>query len=450
MLFLVNELYEPSVIQGPRHVSFCGIAVSGSDGGPEAAFVLLTDTYLCQEERLLKAVELGSRIFIGAQFPSILSGCPKYTLIQVHDPLTELIRLTSMMRQESQATFIGVTGSSGKTTTKDMIAHLLRGRYKNTLKTFRNYNGLLGIPLTLRKLRVNDRFAVLEIGLGEPGSVDRGAMLVQPHVAVITNIGESHMGVFKDLPSIAREKSAILRHVQPDGLAVLNGDDPYCREMLTTYDGQAMLFGKKPDCDIRIITSEQVAYDRLDITFQVNGHSMSFTLNAVGDFQAYNAAAAFAVALSQGLTPEDICHRFSSFGTGEQRMKTYVRDRLLIVDDGYNASPQGTRMSVAAFAKIPWPGPRVLIIGNPQDQGELSGHYLSQTADILGSIRHDLVIWLGDSVAPLAAMIPGSVHATTLEQAAELARQATPEGGSIFIKGTDDKLLKALRLRLLL
>ncbi|HSL94088.1 MAG TPA: UDP-N-acetylmuramoyl-tripeptide--D-alanyl-D-alanine ligase [Bacillota bacterium] len=450
MLFLVDELYETSQIHGSRHASFLEVAVTGPDGGPDAAFVLLTDTYLCHSERLQKALELGSRVCIGTQLPKQCGQYPTCTFIRVDDPLTELIRLTSLLRKESTATFIGITGSSGKTTTKDMIAHLLRGRNKKTLKTFHNYNGLLGIPLTLRKLRSDDRFAVLEIGLGDPGSVDRGAELVQPHVAVITNIGESHVGRFKTLSEIAREKSAILRHLQPGGLAVLNGDDPYCRAMQEYHSGRVLLFGRGADCEVRILSINQVAYNQLDIRLAFTGGTLSFSLSAVGEFQAYNAAASASVALHLGLGPEEICHRFASFKTGEQRMKTYVKDQLLVVDDGYNASPQGMRMAVAAFDEIPWPGARVLIIGDPQDQGDLSKHYLSDTASLVAASKSDLVIWFGAKVAALIAEVPGSRHAETVEQAADLARKATCQGGAIFIKGTDDKLLKALRLRLLL
>lgn len=449
MRFDVWRLYGDYPVQGPRDVSFCDIAVSGSDGGPASAFILLNDTYLCQEERLQRAAELGSHIFIASEFPEELQAQSSHTLIQVVDPLNELMRLAALLRQASTATFIGVTGSSGKTTTKDMIAHVLRGRHKNTLKTFRNYNGLLGIPLTLRKLRDDDRYAVLEIGLGDAGSVDRGAALVRPHTAVVTNVGESHMGRFRDLATIAREKSAILRHLQPGGLAVLNGDDPYCREMCAPQGAKITFFGHGEDCRVRILSARQLTYDNLEIELAIDDERLQFSLNAIGRFQALNAAAAVAAVMHEGVPLHEIEQRFTSFSTGEQRMKAYVRDNLLIVDDGYNASPQGVRVAVAAFGEIPWKGSRVLILGDPQDQGDLSGHYRDDLAAIAagGGTRH--VIWLGDNVAPLTCRVPGSVSAASVDQAAELAQGYTKQGGAILIKGTEDKLLKALRQRLL-
>ena len=450
MIYVVSDLYDTGSVRGPRNVCFQDIAVSGSDAGPHAAFVQLKDTYMRGEERLQQAIKLGTRIFIGNHFPEELQAEGALTLVHVEDPLAELIRLTAMLRSDSHATFIAVTGSSGKTTTKDMIAHLLRGRHRNTLKTFRNYNGLLGIPLTLRRLRPDDRYAVLEIGLGDPGSVARGAALVRPHVSVVTNVGESHIGRFRDLPTIAREKSAILHHIPSGGLAVLNGDDPYCREMQTACNAEVMFFGRGADCHVRILSTRQVSYDRLNVTMACSSGEIALELNAVGDFQAYNAAAAVAVALHEDLHPEEIGLRLTSFRTGEQRMKTYVRGDLLVVDDGYNASPQGVRVAIAAFAQIPWPGVRVLILGDPQDQGDLSGHYLAELADIAVGSRHDLVIWLGGNVAGLEAAVAGSRHAVSVEEAAETALGATRKGGAILIKGTEDRLLKALRMRLLL
>ena len=153
------------------------------------------------EEKMLKAYEQGCRMFVASSFADVLTNDASVTLVTMNNPVQELYRLAGLLRGMSKAQIIGITGSMGKTTTKDMTAHILRGRYKNTLKTYRNYNGALGVSLTLRKLQPDDHFAVVEIGLGDAGSVARGAELARPHLGVLTNIGVSHIAKFGSIES---------------------------------------------------------------------------------------------------------------------------------------------------------------------------------------------------------------------------------------------------------
>lgn len=445
MLFSVKQLYDPRQVTGTLDVSFTEIAVSGPDGGAGAAFISLQDTYFADEKRALQAQQLGTKIFVGNSLPPEILADHKNTIIKVADPLAELVRLTAALRANSRATFIGVTGSSGKTTTKDMIAHILRGRYKNTLKTFRNYNGLLGVSLTLRKLRDDDCFAVLEIGLGEPGSVDRGAAMVRPHIAVVTGIGESHIGKFVTLETIVEEKSAILRHLAPQGIAVLNADDSRCLQMAEIHSGKVLTFGYTRGCDVQILSVNQAAHDQLIVCLALNGQTLDLSLPVIGSFQASNAAAAVAVATYLGFSPAEIRQRFRTFRSGEQRLRSYVKAGRLVIDDGYNASPQGVQMSLAAFGEVPWPGTRVLIIGDPQDQGDMQNHFLLQMKNDILNTPHDLAVLIGPVVGKLLPDIPRGVYAKGVTEAARLALLATESGGAIFIKGTDDRMLKLVR-----
>jgi UDP-N-acetylmuramoyl-tripeptide--D-alanyl-D-alanine ligase len=353
--------------------------------------------------------------------------------------------MAGLIRAQCRAQVIGVTGSGGKTTTKDMIAHLLRMRYPMTLKTYRNYNGMIGVPLTLRKLTPEHDFAVLEIGMGEEGSVGRGAALAKPHVGVVTGIGNSHLSKFGSLERIALEKEALLHSLQPGGLAVLNSDDPFCRQMATRFADRVTLFGRAPDSDLQIRESTQMSWRELSVAMAHNGREWRFSLPVIGEFQAYNAAAAMAVGLEAGLHMDEMTDRMSSFRPGQQRLKPERWSDILLVDDGYNASPAGVLLSVKAFQALPWEGPRVAILGDIQDQGTEDDIYYTQlAADLLQSSLDSLVL-IGHSISGIAPSLPNAVVAGTPKEAAALAMDILQGKGSILIKGTEDKLLAIVR-----
>ncbi|MDP3486353.1 MAG: Mur ligase family protein, partial [Bacillota bacterium] len=164
MYFKVNDLYPLALVAGPYERGFADIIVGGDKATPDSLFIHAEGTYMESEEKMLNAYEQGCRMFVASSFSEELINDASVTLVTMTDPVQELYRLAGLIRRMSKAQIIGITGSMGKTTTKDMTAHILRARYKNTLKTYRNYNGALGVSLTLRKLQPHDQFAVVEIG----------------------------------------------------------------------------------------------------------------------------------------------------------------------------------------------------------------------------------------------------------------------------------------------
>lgn len=448
MEFWLKDLYPPQSVRGTLDRRFSHIVVKADQAGADTAYLELPDTYLHEADGPLMAYEKGCRVFIGT---TSLAGVlpPDSSQVIVQHPVSELWRLVTLLRANSQATFIAVTGSGGKTTTKDMITHLLRGRFRRTLKTFRNYNGLLGVALTMRRLREDDQFAVFEIGLGEPGSVDRAARLVLPHAAVITGIGESHMGTFGSLARIRDEKAALLSHMTEPSLSVLNGDDPLLLPLAHRHSGPVVLFGQGDHCDIRISDLAQTGPLELRFNVHADGESQAVTLPAAGYFQAYNAAGAIAIARWAGFGLSEACARLQSFSLGQQRMKALVAGGTLIVDDGYNASPQGIRLSVQAFLDIPWPGERVVILGEPQDQGSLNESYLDQLSSWLAVVRPGLMILLGSHADRMLRYLPEAYCAEDAADAAEKAAQLLSPGGAVLIKGTHDKIMARVREHLL-
>jgi len=326
-----------------------------------------------------------------------------------------------------------------------MTAHILRGRYKKTLKTYRNYNGALGVALTLRKLECDDAFAVVEIGLGDAGSVARGAALASPHVGVITNIGVSHIAKFGSIENIAREKAALLQHVLSNGAAILNGDDAHIRKLAKLSDSKMFWFGTKKHNDIRAINIRQARADSLEFTVVFEGQRQEFILQATGHFQVYNALAAMSVGLHYGFTLVEMSARLASFVPGEQRLKPIKIKGYTLLDDGYNSNPRAVAVSLNALKDLPLEkGNRVAVIGDMQDLGRYTQMYYKQLSRQLKSLQLDHVILIGPEISKLAPDV-GAVVATSAAQAAELVSNAVRPGGAVLLKGQDDHLFKKIR-----
>lgn len=442
----IPDLYDQAAVSGPYGRHFSDIIIGGDKGGPDALFVHAEGTYMEGLEKMQAAYDQGCRAFIASAFPSSFATDPTTTLITVSDPLQELYRLSALIRSASPAQIIGITGSSGKTTTKDMTAHILRGRYKKTLKTYRNYNGALGVALTLRKLRPDDEFAVVEIGLGDPGSVARGAALARPHVALITNIGVSHIAKFGSMQSISREKGRLLDYVEHNGLIVANGDDVWCHRLAASSIHSTLLYGLKKDNDLRAHQVVQVSVDALSFHVTYQSQTVRFELKAVGQFQAYNALGAIAVGLHYGFNLGEMAERLAAFVPSEQRMKRVQLHNFCLFDDGYNSNPRALEASLDALESLPVASThKIAVVGDMQYLGRYTSKYYKQLAAHLNRLDVAHIILLGEQVAKLLPLVNNAVAVQSVEQAAQCVLSRVKPGGFVLLKGQDDILFSELR-----
>ncbi|MDP3058029.1 MAG: UDP-N-acetylmuramoyl-tripeptide--D-alanyl-D-alanine ligase, partial [bacterium] len=399
MLFFLQDLFHEQAIFGDIHAGFNEVSVSGEDGGDNTLFINLDDTYFADASRMETAYYMGTRLFLGREFPQQLRRLPGITFVKSTDPLADLTRLASLYRAATMARIIGITGSDGKTTTKDMVAHLLRQKYPRTLKTYRNYNGGLGVLLTLRKLKSDDQYAVIEIGLGEKGSVARGAKLASPHLAVITNIGVSHIGYIGSKIDIALEKAKILDHLSAGGVAVLNGDDAFCRQLTPRGGRRHLFFGLEEGNDIRASEIKVVSMGEMQFAVSYEQQKELFRLNLIGNFQIYNALAAITVGLLEGLSLVDMAERMKTFVPGEQRFRVITIGDVTILDDGYNSNPRTISGSLQTLSDIITRRLKIAVLGDMQELGRFSATYYQQLGQSLSTFAIDHYIFLGQEIA---------------------------------------------------
>ncbi len=246
--------------------------------------------------------------------------------------------------------FVAVTGSVGKTTTKDMVAAVLGERYK-VLKTEGNFNNEIGLPLTLLRLNHTHQVCVLEMGMDHFGEIDYLSGIVEPDVGVITNIGDAHIENLGSRENILKAKCELFRHLKTDGLAVLNGDDALLLTQRGQHEVPMVWCGRGEDCDYRACDLSGDGESMIRCRMDTPRHHCELEIPALGDHMIYPALTAVAIGEHFGLTQEEIVRGVLHFAPTKMRMNILRRqDDITILNDTYNANPQSMRAAVEVLA----------------------------------------------------------------------------------------------------
>ena len=285
--------------------------------------------------------------------------------IRVDSSLRAVGALAAWHRSRFDIPVIGVTGSVGKTTTKEMVAAVL-GEKLNTLKTQKNFNNELGVPRTLLGLDDAHEAAVVEMGISDFGEMRRLTNMVRPTVAVFTVIGDAHLEFLGDRPGVLRAKGEIFEGMGADGLAVLNGDDPLLADCHPNM--RRVLYGQGAHCDVRAENVKNLGEEGIALTVRHAGGAFEARIPAFGSHMIYAALAAAAVGLELGLTDDEIARGIAAYQTVGDRARVLHANGLTVVSDCYNANPNSCRAALDSLAALP--GRRVAILGDMLELGD--------------------------------------------------------------------------------
>jgi UDP-N-acetylmuramoyl-tripeptide--D-alanyl-D-alanine ligase len=256
----------------------------------------------------------------------------------VADTTLALARLGGSARGHWGGTAIGVTGSAGKTTTKDVIAGLVGAKYR-TGRTVGNFNNHLGLPLSILRLPDDSEVAVLELGMNHAGEIRALTRIARPSIGVVTNVGWAHTENFPDgIEGVALAKRELIEELPADGVAVLNADDARVREFARVHPGRSISFGFAEDAEVR---AENVEYSAAGVQFQCLG--VEFESPLAGRHGVSNVLAGIASARALDIAPEKLRDRVGALTTGKMRGERRERNGVAIIDDCYNANPEATR-----------------------------------------------------------------------------------------------------------
>jgi len=285
--------------------------------------------------------------------------------IAVEDGVRALEGIARFHRDRFAIPVIAVTGSNGKTTTKDMCAWALGGSFR-LVGTQGTQNNHIGVPLTLLRLTPRDEACVLELGSNHPGEIAERAATAGPSVGIITNIGPSHLEYFGGLAGVFREKYSLARALRAPGVLIVNADDPYLSRSLVAKKRKPFIIsiGIQRPCDYR---ASGVLVKGLDTCFTLNGRS--FRLATPGRHNVYNALAAIACCRLMGMGYGDIARRLASFEFPAGRLKASRVNGALFIDDSYNSSPASLAQALAAVKGLGNRGRRILVMGDMLELG---------------------------------------------------------------------------------
>ena len=373
-------------------------------------------------EHVAAALARGAAAVMVHRPESVPAGAPA---LIVDDTLAALQRLGAAGRARFDGRVVAVTGSVGKTTTKEMLRTAL-GAFGKTHAAVASYNNHWGLPLTLARLPTDAAFCVCEIGMNNPGEIEPLARMARPDVAVITNIEAAHIGHLGSIEAIADEKAAILRGLQPGGIAVLPADSPQF-DRLRALAGETLTFGRTTDADMHLDDDEVV----------FRGQRLTLPLIAPGAHMRVDAAAALTAIAALGLDPAIAAAALTEFrplgGRGLQR----VIGDVTLLDESYNANTASMRASLAVLRAMGGTR-RVAILGDMLELGEFGpSEHAGLAADVAGSA--DVVYACGPLMRHLFEAIPAAQRGAIAADSATLApiaAAAIRPGDTVLIKGS--------------
>jgi UDP-N-acetylmuramoyl-tripeptide--D-alanyl-D-alanine ligase len=333
-----------------------------------------------------------------------------FGLIMVDDPARALARLAGWHRRLMKASVVGVTGSAGKTTTKDMIAAVLAESF-SVLATEGNMNNEIGLPLTLLRLQPGHDVAVLEMAMRAPGEIAALAETARPDVGVVTNVGYAHIGLLGSQSAIADAKAELVRALPAHGFAVLNGEDPRVRAIERFAPGRSLFYGLSPECSVRAV---DVALSEDDTSFAValDGQAVPdvrFTVPVPGRHNVLNGLAALAVGWRLGIEPEAMARGLASFRPSAMRMHfVKASGGFTLIDDTYNANPASVRCAIDAALQHAGQRRVIAILGDMLELGDSAAAGHAELGEYAASAGVSGLVTVG-SLAALAAQ--GAVRA---------------------------------------
>ncbi|MEU7902394.1 UDP-N-acetylmuramoyl-tripeptide--D-alanyl-D-alanine ligase [Actinoplanes sp. NPDC049118] len=365
--------------------------------------------------------------------------------IVVDDPLRALAALASVVVSRLPGlTIVGLTGSSGKTTTKDYIGQLL-GRLGETVAPAGSLNNELGFPYTVLKANTATRFLVLEMGARGIGHIRYLTDMAGPRIGVVLNVGAAHIGEFGSVEGTARAKGELVEALGEDGVAVLNADDPLVAAMATRTTARVVRVGEAAEATVRAVDVTLDARGRAAYTLVTPAGSGPVRLAVTGRHQVGNTLAAAAVALEAGMAPAAVAAALGEVGiVSGRRMDVFDRtDGVTVIDDSYNANPSSTAAALHALAALGQGRRTTAVLGYMAELGEhdTSGHQeVGRLAAVLGV---DRLIAVAGNAAPIldgAATVPAwkgeAVLAADQAEAVAVLRGDLQPGDVVLVKGS--------------
>jgi len=447
-LWTAREIADVAKGVAQREFDVTGVTFDSREVRPGDLFIALSGEATDGHRFVGQAFESGAN---GAVVSAEVDG----PCVVVADTFRALNDLGRAARARSGAKVIGVTGSVGKTGTKEaLFAALERASSGQAHRSVKSYNNHTGVPLSLARMPRGARFGVFEMGMNHKGELAALTRLVRPHVAIVTAIAPAHREYFASDADIADAKSEIFEGLEPGGTAIIPHDGPHRARLAAAaraYAGRVVTFGLGEGADVRATYVVRGPRGGSMVTAQLPDGQVSFTISQPGAHWVSNALAVLAAVDAVGgdlaLAGLALGELGGLKGRGERHMVAVGGGEALLIDESYNANPASMAATLKVLGDEPVPGRRIAVLGAMRELGADSADFHAALADPLEEARVDFAILVGDEMGALAKALGGQVkmaHVPDAAAAISIAREAIGPGDAMLVKGSNSIGLAAL------
>ena len=314
----------------------------------------------------------------------------KINILKVKNTTIALGQLARYHRKKNNIPLLAITGSTGKTTTKDIIANILAAKHR-VLRNFGTHNNQIGVPQTIFKINSRYNICILELGTNHFGEISYLGTIALPQIAVITNIGVSHLEFLRDLNGVFREKKSIINYLKGPKIVLLNGDDNFLRKIKLTRDFKVFYFGQRKPCDFM---ASNISIENNKVSFTFNKRH-KFYLNSLGRFNIYNALVGIGCGLILGVDIKNIRKTLDNFQFSQRRFNRIDCSKFSILDDTYNSNPLSLMKAVESLIEFKTKGRKILVMGDMLELGRRSVKLHRQIGRFIAQKPIDMLVTLG-------------------------------------------------------
>lgn len=420
------------LLSGDSAAVVTGVTTDSRAASDGQLFIPLTGERFDGHAYIDGALSAGAAGCLTARVPETMQ--PGKFYIQVADTRLALKALAAWYRSRFTLPVVQITGSAGKTTTKEMVAAVLSRRY-DTLKTQANFNNDIGTPLTLLGLAPQHQAAVIETGMNHFGEIRYLGEMVRPDIAVITNVGDAHIeNLGNTRQGILQAKCEIFENLAPDGIAVLNGDDPLLDTV--TLPQTILRCGRGEGCSVRVTDVDDRGIEGIACTVTTAKASYRLMTASPGGFMIYPMAMAAAIGEALGLTGEEIAAGVAAYvPTGSRMHIIRLPEGRLLIDDCYNANPQAMTEALRLLA-VTQTRRRAAVLGDMGELGELTVSAHRAIGALTGELHLDSVIAIGEKARDIAFAAPNAQWFPSVEDALPAVRAAFTGGTAMLVKAS--------------
>ncbi len=444
LMFTIKEIHQATrgtlIKEGTALKTIRGVSIDSRTIGPQELFIAIRGDRFDGHDYTAEAIEKQAALIIVSKknfsFPPNL---PHPPVILVADTTQALGQLAHFHRQRFSIPIIAITGSNGKTTTKEMIAAVLSARY-NVLKNVATENNHIGVPMTLLRLNPSYQMVVLEFGTNRFGDIRWLSQITSPTVGLFTNIGESHLEFLKTPSGVFKEKTEMIKYLKPPATLVINRDDLYLKRILNRkFKEKILTYGIDSPLDFQ--ASGVKITGQAQLQFKVNKRQ-TFQLKTPAAHNVYNALAAIVCGRLFDLSFQEIQDRITDFNFPKGRQAVHRNDRFVVIDDTYNANPVSVRSALETLKSLDAKGKKIFVCADMLELGSQSKELHAAIGKSVGQSPIDAVFTIGQFARLISQTVKKenkdltADHFDTIEGVHNRLKEYCQTGDVILVKGS--------------